>query len=136
MAALMAREQSGQGRHVDVSVQACMASIHQFTINCYVYVGRIQKRLGNRYQRAHPITIYPCKDGLVCRGDLGSVFSDAMYDQAGIAMAHRPHKSHEKGPPNPSLRARGRWIPAPVQAGGRLCAGMTLRGYHIGFTDH
>ena len=34
------------------------------------------------------------------------------------------------------FRARGRWIPAPVQAGGRLCAGMTLRDYRIGFTDH
>jgi crotonobetainyl-CoA:carnitine CoA-transferase CaiB-like acyl-CoA transferase len=50
---------------VDISIQECMASIHQFTINRYVYVGRIQKRLGNRYQRAHPITIYPCKDGLI-----------------------------------------------------------------------
>ena len=65
MAALMARMRTGQGQHVDVSIQECMASIHQFTINRYVYVGRIQKRLGNRYQRAHPITIYPCKDGLV-----------------------------------------------------------------------
>ena len=65
MAALMARLSTGQGQHVDVSIQECMASIHQFTINRYVYVGRIQKRLGNRYQRAHPITIYPCKDGLV-----------------------------------------------------------------------
>ena len=65
MAALMARLRTGQGQHVDVSIQECMASIHQFTINGYVYVGRIQKRIGNRYQRAHPITIYPCKDGLV-----------------------------------------------------------------------
>ena len=65
MAALLARLRSGQGQHVDVSIQECMASIHQFTINRYVYVGRVQKRLGNRYQRAHPITIYPCKDGLV-----------------------------------------------------------------------
>ena len=65
MAALMARLGTGQGQHVDISIQECMASIHQFTINRYVYVGRIQKRLGNRYQRAHPITIYPCKDGLI-----------------------------------------------------------------------
>ena len=65
MAALMARLQSGRGQHVDISIQECMASIHQFTINRYVYVGRVQKRLGNRYQRAHPITIYPCKDGLI-----------------------------------------------------------------------
>ena len=33
VAALMAREQSGQGQHVDISIQECMASIHQFTIN-------------------------------------------------------------------------------------------------------
>ena len=65
MAALMSREQSGQGQHVDISIQECMTSIYQFTINRYVYVGRIQKRLGNRYQRAHPITIYLCKDGLI-----------------------------------------------------------------------
>ena len=65
MAAIIAREQSGQGQHVDISIQECMASIHQFTINRYVYVGRIQQRIGNRYQRAHPITIYSCKDGLV-----------------------------------------------------------------------
>jgi crotonobetainyl-CoA:carnitine CoA-transferase CaiB-like acyl-CoA transferase len=56
---------AGQGQHVDISIQECMASIYQFTINRYVYVGRIQKRLGNRYQRAHPITIYLCKDGLI-----------------------------------------------------------------------
>ena len=37
-------------------------------------------------------------------------------------------RAMKRGLPNPSLRARGRWIPA--------CAGMTLRGYHIGFTDH
>ena len=29
--------------------------------------------------------------------------------------------------PAPDL-IRGHWIPAPVQAGGRLCAGMTLWG--------
>ena len=42
MAALLARQQSGQGQHVDVSIQECMASIHQFTINRYVYVGRVR----------------------------------------------------------------------------------------------
>ena len=35
-----------------------MASLRQFIINRYVY-GRIQKRLGNRYQRAYPITSHP-----------------------------------------------------------------------------
>ncbi len=65
LVALLAREWSGRGQHVEISLHECMASMHQFTVNRYVYTGRIQKRIGNRYQRAHPITIYPCKDGLV-----------------------------------------------------------------------
>ncbi|MBT3532892.1 MAG: CoA transferase [Rhodospirillaceae bacterium] len=65
MAALLSRECSERGQHVDISIQECMTSIHQFTINRYVYVDRIQQRIGNRYQRAHPICMYPCADGLV-----------------------------------------------------------------------
>ncbi|MBW2085685.1 MAG: CoA transferase [Deltaproteobacteria bacterium] len=65
MAALFAREASGQGQHIDVSIMECMASIHQFTVNRYVYSGWVQKRVGNRYMYSHPITIYPCKDGYV-----------------------------------------------------------------------
>ena len=65
MAALLSRQKTGKGQHVDVSIMECMASCHQFTINRYVYSGKIQKRVGNRYMWSHPITIYPCKDGHV-----------------------------------------------------------------------
>jgi CoA:oxalate CoA-transferase len=65
MAALLAREATGRGQQVDISIHECMTSIHQFTINRYVYVNRIQSRIGNRYQRAHPICMYPCADGMV-----------------------------------------------------------------------
>jgi crotonobetainyl-CoA:carnitine CoA-transferase CaiB-like acyl-CoA transferase len=65
LVALLAREGSGRGQHVEISLHECMASIHQFTVNRYVHTGRVQRRIGNRYQRAHPITIYPCQDGLV-----------------------------------------------------------------------
>ena len=65
IAALLFRQKTGKGQHVDVSTTECMASLHQFTINRYVYSGKIQKRVGNRYMWSHPITIYPCKDGHV-----------------------------------------------------------------------
>jgi CoA:oxalate CoA-transferase len=68
MAALIARQMNGQGRHMDISIMECMASLHQFTINRYVYSGKIQKRVGNRYLWSHPITIYPCQDGQVSIG--------------------------------------------------------------------
>jgi crotonobetainyl-CoA:carnitine CoA-transferase CaiB-like acyl-CoA transferase len=65
MAALRHRDSSGRGQHVEIAVQECMASIHQFTVTRWVYNRRIQRRIGNRYQRAHPITIYRVADGLV-----------------------------------------------------------------------
>ncbi|MBN1664187.1 MAG: CoA transferase, partial [Deltaproteobacteria bacterium] len=65
MAALIDRQATGRGRHIDVSVMECMASLHQFTINRYVYSGKIQKRSGNRHIWLHPVTVYPCRDGFV-----------------------------------------------------------------------
>lgn len=65
MAALHSRDSTGLGQHVEVAVQECMASIHQFTVTRWVYNRRIQRRVGNRYQRAHPITVYRVSDGLV-----------------------------------------------------------------------
>ena len=65
MSALLARETTGSGQHIDISTMECMASLHQFTVNRYQYSKMIQKRVGNRYAYSHPITIYPCKDGEV-----------------------------------------------------------------------
>lgn len=65
MAALLMRQRTGKGQHIDVSIHECMSTIHQFNVNRYVYSKRIQNRVGNRYMYSHPITIYPCQDGLV-----------------------------------------------------------------------
>jgi CoA:oxalate CoA-transferase len=65
MAALIARQMTGKGQFIDISIMECMASLHQFTVNRYVYSGKIQKRTGNRYLWSHPITIYACRDGYV-----------------------------------------------------------------------
>ena len=65
MAALLHRDMTGEGQHIDISAMECMVSLHQFTVNRYAYSGMIQKRAGNRYMFNHPITLYPCKDGSV-----------------------------------------------------------------------
>ena len=65
LAALLSRQETGQGQYIDISLLECMASIHQFTINRYEYSKMVQKRVGNRYAFSHPMTIYPCKDGFV-----------------------------------------------------------------------
>lgn len=65
MAALLMRQRTGKGQHIDVAIHECMATIHQFNVNRYIYSKKIQNRVGNRYMYSHPITIYPCQDGLV-----------------------------------------------------------------------
>ena len=65
MAALIMRQRTAKGQHIDVSIHECMSTILQFNVNRYVYSKKIQNRVGNRYMYSHPITIYPCKDGLV-----------------------------------------------------------------------
>lgn len=65
MAALLIRQRTGKGQHIDVAIHECMSTIHQFNVNRYVYSKKIQNRVGNRYMYSHPITIYPCRDGLV-----------------------------------------------------------------------
>jgi len=65
LSALMAREATNKGDHIDISIMECMASIHQYNINRCAYSGKIQTRTGNRHMWTHPVTIYPCKDGYV-----------------------------------------------------------------------
>lgn len=65
MVALWAREETGRGQTVDVSHMEAMASLHQWTTVRYTHGGFVQKRIGNRYDTTHPITVYRCKDGYV-----------------------------------------------------------------------
>jgi crotonobetainyl-CoA:carnitine CoA-transferase CaiB-like acyl-CoA transferase len=62
MLAVLAAERDGQGQHVDVSVQHCMAPILEAGIPYYSYMGRwAGVRRGNHM--ASFIGIYPCSDG-------------------------------------------------------------------------
>jgi crotonobetainyl-CoA:carnitine CoA-transferase CaiB-like acyl-CoA transferase len=62
--AVLAAERDGEGQHVDVSVQQCMAPILEAGIPYYSYMGRWGGfRRGNHM--ASYIGIYPCADGHV-----------------------------------------------------------------------
>ena len=78
MAALLHRENTGKGQHIDVSQMECMSSLHQFTVNRYEYSGNIQQRVGNRYAHSHPASIYPCKDGHISVNTPGIQFLEPM----------------------------------------------------------
>lgn len=68
MAALWARADGVGGQRVEVTELEAVAASHQWTITRYNYSGMVQRRIGNRYDSGHPITIYPVKDGYVSMG--------------------------------------------------------------------
>ncbi|MBM4259409.1 MAG: CoA transferase [Deltaproteobacteria bacterium] len=54
---------TGIGEHIDLSVQAFIASFLEQAIVYYGYLGRIASRLGQRYM--YPWGMYECQDGLI-----------------------------------------------------------------------
>ncbi len=84
LVALYAREETGQGQWIDVSIQECMTGFHQFTITRYTYGGLIKVRTGNRYESDHPISIYPCKDGYVAVSASARPQQELLYTLIGM----------------------------------------------------
>lgn len=64
LAALWARQESGAGQLVEVSLQECLAA-QENTISDFSRKGEVIPRTGSQHRRAVPGRIYPCKDGFV-----------------------------------------------------------------------
>jgi crotonobetainyl-CoA:carnitine CoA-transferase CaiB-like acyl-CoA transferase len=54
---------TGVGEHIDLSVQAFIASFLEQAVVYYSYLGRVASRLGQRYM--YPWGMYECQDGLI-----------------------------------------------------------------------
>jgi crotonobetainyl-CoA:carnitine CoA-transferase CaiB-like acyl-CoA transferase len=55
--------ETGEGEHIDLSVQAYIASFLEQNFVYYTYLGRVASRLGRRL--LYPWGIYECQDGLI-----------------------------------------------------------------------
>lgn len=85
LAAWFHRALTGRGRHIDVSLLEGMASLHQFTVNRFVYSGTVQQRMGNRHLFLHPVTLYPCKDGWVSLSAVTEDQAERLLTLMGMA---------------------------------------------------
>jgi crotonobetainyl-CoA:carnitine CoA-transferase CaiB-like acyl-CoA transferase len=64
LAALYQRERTGQGDHVDASMQETLAT-HEHIIRLYSNDKQIVKRAGSQHGQVAPARIFPCSDGFV-----------------------------------------------------------------------
>lgn len=65
MSALMHRDATGEGQHVDVAISEFLATILENALSMYSYTGSSFQRTGNRGYGRAAWGPYPCKDGFV-----------------------------------------------------------------------
>jgi crotonobetainyl-CoA:carnitine CoA-transferase CaiB-like acyl-CoA transferase len=63
--ALEAREDTGRGQVVDVSMQESLLTILGNIPILYSHLATVARRIGSRHHRTHPTAIFPCRDGYV-----------------------------------------------------------------------
>jgi crotonobetainyl-CoA:carnitine CoA-transferase CaiB-like acyl-CoA transferase len=64
LAALYRRERTGQGDHVDASMQETLAT-QEHIIRLYANEKQVVKRAGSQHGQVAPARIFPCRDGFV-----------------------------------------------------------------------
>lgn len=55
-------------RTILVPEAECMATMHWYTTVMWTYAGIKKRRIGSRLDIAHPVSLYPCRDGWVAIG--------------------------------------------------------------------
>ena len=69
LAALIRRERTGEGAHVDISMLDAMMFLCDGQYTSYMLTGQEPPRIGNRHMSATPFQPFPCKNGkyvLIC----------------------------------------------------------------------
>ncbi len=65
LSALYFRDETGEGHHIDVSLQEAVASILEASVTMYSYSGFVRKRMGSRHHLQCPSRVMPTKDGFI-----------------------------------------------------------------------
>ncbi|MCS6924339.1 MAG: CoA transferase [Candidatus Binatia bacterium] len=63
LAALLQRQKTGRGQHVEVSMQDAVVNYTRVPLRHHQQTGRVVKRTGNRLPHAAPTDTYPCHPG-------------------------------------------------------------------------
>ncbi len=84
MMALYHREKTGEGQHVDISMQDVIFSLLENAVTNYTVEGRITERTGNIDPSIAPFDVYKCKDGFVTLG----CGNDRMFENFCHTIGH------------------------------------------------
>ncbi len=85
LAAIHARQRTGRGQTLDISVVDCLVALLGNFIPSFFLTGREPKRIGNRHTIAAPWNIYPTSNGyvVICTGTGGSGWWESICSVIG-----------------------------------------------------
>ena len=106
-AALIAREKTGRGQHIDMALFDCMTGVLANQAMNYLASGETPRRLGNAHPNIAPYQTFPAADGhiIVAAGndaqfvrlchllDLGALAADARFATNALRVQHRDELS-------------------------------------------
>lgn len=78
LAALVARETTGVGQHVDVSMLDVQISMLNYMATMYLMSGQLPERIGNEHFVHVPYNTYPTRDGHLIVACIGDAFFDRL----------------------------------------------------------
>jgi len=68
LSALRARDKTGEGRRIDVSLVDSVMSACEAYVEMYLVEGKVPTRIGNRYEFIYPYDTFEAKDGWIAIG--------------------------------------------------------------------
>lgn len=96
LAAVISRERTGEGQHVDVSMLDVQISLLNYMATMYLMSGDVPDRIGNSHFVHVPYNVYPTNDGHVVVACIGDAFFARFREMLPLPELQNPE--YEKQP--------------------------------------
>jgi len=95
MAAVIARERTGRGQHVDVSMLDVQVSLLNYMATMHLMSGHVPERIGNGHFVHVPYNVYATKDGHVVVACIGDAFFARFIDMLPLPALLKPEYARQ-----------------------------------------
>jgi len=97
LAALVARQTTGRGQHVDISMLDAQISMLTYAVTMYYLSGQVPKQQGNGHFLHVPYNTYPCSDGWIVVAVIVDHFWKTLVDLLGLPELDTPENETALG---------------------------------------
>lgn len=95
LAAVVARERTGVGQHVDVSMLDVQISLLNYMATMYLMSGHVPERIGNSHFVHVPYNLYPSSDGHVVVACIGDAFFERFVQMLPLPELLKPEYARQ-----------------------------------------